>query len=690
MEYRISGLSAPKVAQHLLQGTIRDVSVKLWSNLKRNDKEEILNLLRSSVHGINAIAWNAESTIIALNDASVGVDVLRIAALHIFFGSDLKDCDLDEVRLGFLVTSCLSALETVRNEKLADDLISSIPLLLNLLCSQIQLNDKANIEGSAKFLLRVVTTATRLIDTYSNRKKLFVFGTDVLLVPFLDTILQLHSHSISSLSDLHHCLEHLLGKFLFEDIHHMEEVSRVSLESLSYTGAPVSTDVNSSKKRKAEEVAKGGKRSRLAGSSACRSFGSGQVFSYHAGVYSVTAAWVARISNESLASDHIAKNSPEITAAAVESALASLFRAFLTHSRELAQQVPASTSQDSGNSFAVRWRQHVKRVLHLGVGIAQSISRVISNASLSQDLTERDAPHSRFIITMAQLALVGCMNKGLAGDAEGTGGTIPIHDSMEPYVARLKSMASTALVDATSSLGAVKDLRAVGADDLVVADSVRTVSSQLMFLRKLIEMECRVMTDETLPLTLRNLCLACDALLSHERNQQLQQHHQQKKNSVKSKGRSSDSISSTECDATMAVLASECRSLFLGVIHLYGELRSLDTFLLALLEEISGGSSDFSFAAVLLTDSATQAALSRWFGGMPDGQRHGCWEALYAVLVTKHHEQDGDLACSGMSYVHSICALLGALGLSGDVEMPVPPVVLTDFLIQVILFVSIL
>jgi hypothetical protein len=652
--------------QYLLEGRIRDLSCKLWTKAKKienGDVSALLPLLENALETISSISWRNKATEDALVEAAVAVDVLRVLGLFSMFASHFhgEASTMDDVE-----SACLNALDASRSEKNLEDILNSMSYLISSLSIQIENGDDSVI-SYAKYLIKVMRMLTKLCVSYSNKKKLFVLGTDALLSPFMECVYTIRIVGVKGLESLEDAMMSLVGKCLFDDPHNVDEVARISLDSLLFSGAKDDEQHGSAvvKKRKhaavggAKEVSGKSRRGKVEASPR-----GSQVFSYHASFYSVVALWVQTKSSEgNVDSVH----APEQVAAAMGAALGVLVDVFLGVSRALALTAPPNETGSSAlSSFAVRWRLHVKRLLHIGVGLIQSISPPLPASQGVVPDSAYQTPFAHYMLLMSWNALIGCMNRGLAGDVGGTGGTIPNHASLEPYVDKMKTMAGASVSRATSALLSLRDLMAARGtgneeNEDSLAEKCRVVSGHILFMRSLMELECRVVSDKVLPLVLRNLSVACDCLVSGNS-------HRPKK------------VSSLE---TMDYLKSECKEMFLTVIRLYGELRQLDSLLSAVLDEARSGPSDRSFSTVLLGDDSVRSALGKLFGGMPHGQRHSCWEAIYNVVLMEQAEQlPVSKGLCGTTYIHCFCALLESLGLSGELDMPVPPRVLLVFFAQ--------
>ena len=646
----ISGLSPPKAAQHLLQGTVRELSKKIWTKVNQaktiNECSSIFPLLQNAIEIFSAILWNEDSTISALNESSVTIDVIRIIAIHFLCATHLDSSSLSDVTMESALSACLKALVIARNDKDLDDIVNLLPCVLRLFCTQ--LNGQWGVSGTTHFLSKLLETATLLCESYSNRKKLFILGCEVAVAPCLQTVLQLQLCPSEASPNLQTALGSLLGRCLFEEAQIVEDIARVSLESLSRAEVEVGGGGGGGDTGRKRRKAQGGGSKKRAPSG---------VFAYHAGVYQAVSSWVVQAAiscAEDGERDGEGEGGCEATGRAVSSTITLLFTAFLHTSMAIAH----SSTADSVSTFTVRWRQHVKRVLHLGLGLEHTFSRDCAARSSSVVFD--------YVMLTARKALVNCMNSGLSGSAGGSGGAMPNHESLDTYLLCLQTMAKSAAADATSTLHSLKEecgaeggVALMGTAD--VPHRVRMAAGHLGVMRSLLGLDCRVVSEQTLPHTLRNLCMACDLL---------------------QKALCPGDNNTTGSSDASASLAAECRVLFLDLLNLHGELRQLDVFLTAVLREVRIGRSDKSFDAILLSTEETQRVLWRWFGGMPARQRHSCWESLHEALVAGQVGFVDSESC-GATYIRTACALIRALGLSGDIDYPVPPVVITAYLIQV-------
>jgi hypothetical protein len=516
IQCNITGLSTSKVTHHLLQNKIQCLITKIWKLHSETNKSltdhqlNLINSLNELFPLLQTISWSHSNTIQALRSLPLLlIDLLKISFLYFSYSPIELLSTYSPVIIELMFSQSIQLLEEIRLEKHCDLIIDDLPSCLLIVQRSFDLFP--NYEVSAK-LSTLLIPYMNLIQihavSYTNRKKLFLAGTTILLKPLLSfsahllQAMKLDSSSSSSSSSsslvpsswkelLLKSVDDVLTKIFFDEIHHIEELTQIPLTTFIHFekkskgkeihDLPLTLPDEQNKKRKSEEngdgesgAVAGDKKQKLASGKASKPL----ILTYHMSFYSSITEWVTTQS--------VGREGRETES---EDALEHLLHLYFHASKEIANITERTIS------FVQKWRLHIKRVLHLGLGLIYAICG---------DGICSEIPLLRF-----RNAILHCLNQGVSGNSETLSttrqiGAIPDHDSLNIYVQRLRDLSDGYL---TRSLELSLQLREgkvleMGKEEV---DYVHGLVVDVTFLRTAIALDCRMVTDTSLPLTFRIL-----------------------------------------------------------------------------------------------------------------------------------------------------------------------------------------
>jgi hypothetical protein len=511
IRYNITGLSSSKVTHHLLQNKIQSLITKIWKlHLEMNQSSPpmgdhqttLTNSLNELFPFLQTISWNHSNTQQALRSLPLLlIDLLKISFLYFSCSSAELLSSYSPQIIEQIVSQSIQLLEEVRLEKHCDLLIDDLPVYLLIIERSL-----SNFEVSSKLSSLLIPLMNLLqihAVTYTNRKKLFLSGSTILLKPFLSFSAHLlfslkqqpsSSSPSSSWRELSlKSVDDVLTKIFFDEIHHIEELTQIPLTTFILSGNEkgkvneTQSDINATpseeqkKKRKRDgngddenTAAEEDKKQKLTSGKSSKAL----IHTYHMSFYSSIAEWVYSQSSEVREGDK----------SCGEEALGRLVHLYFKSSKDIAQL----SSSDRTLSFVQKWRLHMKRVLHLGLGLIYSICG--------------DGLCSEISLLKFRNAIFDCLNQ-TEGRASTNStetltssrqiGAIPDHESLNIYVQRLRELGDSYL---TRSLALSKQLREVTDTDSDL-NCLNTLTVDVTFLRTSIALDCRMVTDTSLSLT---------------------------------------------------------------------------------------------------------------------------------------------------------------------------------------------
>jgi hypothetical protein len=668
---QLTGLSCKSAANHMLGGEVQQLMQQLWTThtlthshqqqehvpnsdrLPLSDSEvesfqKIMNVFRViSAETDN----NSYESVVKQN--SLPVDMARCFVVYFTHLDQLSGSELSlpmspaEI-LECFTSICASSLEEVCSDKHLDALASSLLSLASMV------SPSGNLPLVYSFLNAFITTLSHLAASYSSSKKLFILCTKNILPPCLDLykVLCVASSSLADnqpqgVEQLSVAVDSLLSVCLFDDLNNIKELSHISFESVE--SRMLLGDSKDDKKKKKDKKK--------------------TVFSYHADFLFVVGKWL------SVQSVELGNNFTPGASDGVFLAGKSIHRVlglYMQASKQLTTTSPYESKKhdnkaggDQASSFVVKWRQHVKRLLHTGISLA-----IVIKASCSEKDNSDDSTKNETLFLLAWSSVLDSISAGLRGDSENGGsgdddmdnGSIPNHDSMTPYLDYMKTM-GTAVVENVIMRGTSNNVGNV-------------LFAQILFLGKLFSVNYRSMLD-ILPNLIQIICKSCN-----------------------------DNVLLASSNDLNMMDYKRCRGvtelLLLQLLQLYTDIRNLDTFIQVLIVE----SLKYSWTSnnlveqfySLLTCERIQTVLISAVGGMPDGQRKLVWEAIYSAtsavqeVVDPSDEDSSHMAvCEGLStrcstrfFVLEAVLIPFLVAQESQNHRPVPTYVLT-YLLQIVI-----
>lgn len=480
INYQITGLSSTKITSYILTNTIQPLISNIWNFYSQHflhtdsrnvdNCQQLVNLLKELNSNILLISWNNENTIKTLKSLpNLLLDLVKIAMLY-FSNPDFLS---SLAQIEQMSSISIQLLQEHRLEKHCDLLLQDIPSYISIFSKSLdtlplslsnQEDDKHISQQIAPFLVKIFYLIESYSISYPNRKKLFLNGTTILLQPCLSLYASLLPfQQYSWIIKILKSIDIVLSKMFFDDIHHIEELTQIPLSLLITFGNDwIHLNNCESKKRKSESVKETGmKKQKVSNDKQAKQ----AVQSYHMSFYTALVDWILNSSDES------SEKSPP--------ALSRLLQLYFHASKEM-----TNITERSG-TFVQRWRLHIKRVLHIGLGLIYCIcgNQQDDNLHLSS-LKFRNR-------------IIKTLNHGLSGDDSNniqSIGAIPDHEILNLYVHKLGEIVEHTLTRSVKLSAAIGELS---------EKNFETLFLDIKFLRFSVELDCRVVSDSSLQSALR-------------------------------------------------------------------------------------------------------------------------------------------------------------------------------------------
>jgi hypothetical protein len=500
--HSITGLSSSKIISHLLQNKIHANILKIWKLYSQhlgNSTSSLIQELNELYSDLSNISWEDINTLTALKSLPFLVlDIFKMSAMYLSLPSSHFLSTYSNSLINQITTISIQILHELRLEKHFDSLLNDIPAFLLILQNSLPIGIPPHASSStdlcSNFSQFLVIQLLDLIQfysvTYTNRKKLFTTGITILLKPFLSlysSLLPLKKH-FPWVESLLKSVDNVATQIFFDDIHHIEELAQISLQSLITLGhtaaaaaAAAAAATGGDKKRKVEEQeTPTDKKQKISKGKAAKQ----SIHSYHMSFYSTIAEW---------AHDQTNQFHDQNILFALEHFLLLYFHS----SKEIANITERNIS------FVQKWRLHIKRVLHLGLGLIYSICG--DKASANDDDDNGLSLCSCVPLLKIRNTILKSLNRGLSGDTNVDDlhsaistqtGAIPDHESLNSYVQKFQEIGESFLNRAVSSSNQLQDL------PKNESDVIRILSVDIEFLGCLVDFDCRTVSDTSLPLML--------------------------------------------------------------------------------------------------------------------------------------------------------------------------------------------
>ena len=595
----LTGLSSKNATNHMLGGETQTRMQQLWheysttthgGSLSSKEVESFTEVVKV----FSVINLDSENICeVAMKQSALPVDMARFFITYFAHIDQLSQFELllsPSDMLDCFTNICANALEDICNDKHLDILATTLSSL-----AAVTTRHRARVEAMHhhlphvySFVTQLITTLSRLSASYSNGKKLFVLCTGSMLAPCLDMYSALCAPNnidddlATQRTQLLEAVDALLSIAMFDD-NNMKELSQISLESIE--------------SRKESGVVDNMTNQTIEGKKTKTNIKKKTIFSYHADFFFVIGRWLSLqpiALHEEFGNIFVAgKSIRRLLDLYVQASFG-----YVSNQSDSKSKIDHKLVGDHAASFVVKWRQHVKRLLHTCLSLAIAIKTACTES------TAGDSRHE-VLFLLAWSAVLDSVSAGLRGggrseEDDRDSGAIPNHDSMTPYLEYMKKMG--ALV--------VTNVFAQGGDEEGCGDALY---ARILFLSKLFAVNYRSMLD-MLPSLIQIICKSCN-----------------------------DHSLVTD-DAEAVQVYSRCRHvtemLLLQLLKLYTEIRNLDSFVQVLIvESLTFSWKDHNFVEQfysLLMCVHTQTVLISAVGSMPDGQRKMVWEAVYSAALSMH------------------------------------------------------
>jgi hypothetical protein len=495
--HSITGLSSSKIISHLLQNKIHVNVLKIWklysehmdrrTAFSTSPSSSLIQLLNELYSDLSNISWEDTNTLTALKSLpSLLLDFFKVSAIYLSSPSSHFISNYSTSLIIQVSTISIQILHELRLEKHFDILLNEFPSYLLILQNSLPVSSSP-APTSTDLTVNLSQLLIQLLDliqfysiTYTNRKKLFTQGITNLLKLFLSlysSLLPL-KNQFPWVESLLKAIDNVSIKIFFDDIHHIEELAQISLSSLiSFHEESIQSSQQESetaageKKRKVEDQEMAvEKKQKLSKGKATKQV----IHSYHMSFYSTIAEWAQVQSN------HFQSQ--------ILFALEHFLLLYFHSSKEIANITERNIS------FVQKWRLHIKRVLHLGLGLIYAIcgDKADDGDSLCVPLLK------------IRNTILKCLNRGLSGNTDldlnpttsTQTGAIPDHESLNVYVQKFQEIGDSYLHRTVSSSKQLQDL----IQNENESGAILTLSVDIDFLGCLVDFDCRTVSDTSLAL----------------------------------------------------------------------------------------------------------------------------------------------------------------------------------------------